>query len=524
MSEKKNIDHLFQNKFEHFEVAPPEMVWENIEAKLLEKKEKRRVVPFWWKFAGVAATLLIGFGLYTAYFTDNKPTNNPVVNQDKTTNQNANGLVKEDATTILKDIVQGEEKSNDSTIYYDKTINQSAEKNNVTTVTEKNKDINKTVVSNSKDNKKTPNSYKKKSSAKVKNTNSNISLVSNANSVEPNKKQSNLAIDKLNSKEKKDNYTSTTANVSESKTTEQKIILEGMTPTNDKNTITDINRKTEFSITENPEKKLDEIKKIDSTKLAVVEPNALEELLNEKEKKITKEQKLNRWQVTPNIAPIYFSSLSSGSPLDEKLTANKKVYGTNYSYGLAVNYSLNKKYSIRTGVHAYAVDYDTKDIVFYQDTNASKMQNLSPNPQGSLIQIDPLNNVNTSFGRILGEKFEGILNQKTGYIEVPFEVTYKVLSKKFGVDVIGGISTLFLNQNDVYLKASGFNMKIGEASNLNTVHFSTNIGLGLKYAFLKRFDLRVEPLFKYQINTYSSGAGNFKPYIFGIYSGISYHF
>ena len=107
---------------------------------------------------------------------------------------------------------------------------------------------------------------------------------------------------------------------------------------------------------------------------------------------------------------------------------------------------------------------------------------------------------------------------------MPFEVTYKVLSKKFGVDVIGGISTLFLNQNDVYLKASGFNMKIGEASNLNTVHFSTNIGLGLKYAFLKRFDLRVEPLFKYQINTYSSGAGNFKPYIFGIYSGISYHF
>ena len=84
--------------------------------------------------------------------------------------------------------------------------------------------------------------------------------------------------------------------------------------------------------------------------------------------------------------------------------------------------------------------------------------------------------------------------------------------------------TLFLNQNDVFLKSSGFNMKIGEASNLNMVHFSTNIGLGLKYSFLKKFDARIEPLFKYQLNTFSSGSGNFKPYIFGVYSGISYHF
>jgi hypothetical protein len=162
--------------------------------------------------------------------------------------------------------------------------------------------------------------------------------------------------------------------------------------------------------------------------------------------------------------------------------------------------------------------------VFYQNTNASKMQNLNPNLQGSLIQIDPLNNVNTSFNRIIEDRFEGTLNQKMGYLEVPLEVSYKLLSKRFGVDIIGGLSTLFLNQNEVYIKSTGFTMKIGEASNLNFVHFSTNIGLGLKYSFFKRFDARVEPLFKYQLSTYSSGAGNFKPYVFGIYSGISYHF
>jgi hypothetical protein len=531
MSEKKNIDQLFQNKFEHFEVPPPEMAWGNIQAKLEEKEKKKRIIPFWWELAGVAAILLLGIGLYSVYFSDTSPTKNPIVNQDKTTpHQKENGVSPPAVNTTIPNetVVQGQEKEKEINTGTN-TINPSIDKNNTLN---KNQNNNKAVVSVSNEKNKTANLNQNKFSTNV---NSNNALASTANQTEPNKKkQSNTAVGKLDSKEDNNINTSITTNVSERKTTKQKNPLEVITPSNDRNNITNQDRKTDLSISENPQKtqseaelsgaKLEEIKKIDSTKLAVVEPNALEELLNEKEKKITKEQKINRWQVTPNVAPIYFRSLSNGSPLDEKLAANEKVYGTNYSYGLAVNYTLNKKYSIRTGVQSYSVDYDTKDIVFYQDTNASKMQNLSPNTQGAYIQIDPLHNVNTSFGRILGEKFEGSLNQKTSYIEVPLEVTYKVLSRKFGIDVIGGISTLFLNQNDVYLKSTSFNMKIGEASNLNPVHFSTNIGLGLKYAFWKRFDARIEPLFKYQINTYSSGAGNFKPYVFGIYSGISYHF
>ena len=63
MSERKNINKLFQENFENFEVIPDEIVWKNIEMKLNEKK-KRRVVPFWWKLSGIAATLLIGFFVF----------------------------------------------------------------------------------------------------------------------------------------------------------------------------------------------------------------------------------------------------------------------------------------------------------------------------------------------------------------------------------------------------------------------------------------------------------------------------
>jgi long-subunit fatty acid transport protein len=125
---------------------------------------------------------------------------------------------------------------------------------------------------------------------------------------------------------------------------------------------------------------------------------------------------------------------------------------------------------------------------------------------------------------VQSEQSLGVLNQRMGYIEMPFEVSYKLLDNKFGVEVIGGMSTLFLNKNEVFLEADGMNMKIGEATNLNPFHLSTNFGVGFNYGFLKNFQARIEPTFKYQLNTFTRDSQNFKPYIFGIYTGVSYRF
>lgn len=527
MSKKKNIDHFFQEHLEHLEVTPPKMAWENIEAKLNEKEKKRRVIPFWWKLSGIAAVLFIGFGLITPFIDNNPNPQKTIVNQQngasKDTNTNKSNQLNT-APTQEGVVSEGDikKKGNTSEVKSSEAI---IEKNTLApSLTDKNQQQKTSIVSVSKNKNKESNSNKKRQSANQVLPKTNGSIAANSANSTLNKKGT------TSTKVKKSNSTIVSssndaiANPSSVKTNKVDTPLEIPNPNSDKNANQTLERKSELVLLENTDEKIDEIKKIDSTKLANVEPNALEELLNEKEKKIAKEPKLNRWQVTPNIAPIYFSSMSNGSPLDEKLVSNEKVYGTNYSYGLGVNYAVNKKLQIRSGVHTFSADYDTKGIVFYQNTNASRMQNVTPNLQGSLIQIDPLSNVTTSFGRIIEDKFEGTLNQRMSYIEVPFEASYKILSKKFGIDLIGGMSTLFLNENDVYLKTPGFTMKIGEANNLNKVHFSTNIGLGLKYSFLKRFDARIEPLFKYQINTYSSGAGDFKPYVFGVYSGISYQF
>ena len=88
MRERKNIERLFQEKFKDFEATPNPLVWENIASKLETKQHKKRgVLPFWYKTAGVAAILLIGFfsvDNFTSVFGSSAkaPTETVVVKQD----------------------------------------------------------------------------------------------------------------------------------------------------------------------------------------------------------------------------------------------------------------------------------------------------------------------------------------------------------------------------------------------------------------------------------------------------------
>ena len=520
MSERKNINKIFQENFENFEMHPDEMVWENIKTKLEEKKEKRRILPFWWRLSGVAAALIIGFLVYHKE-SETLPNNGTTVAHQE--NEFPNNSIAPASTNSLekKERVadSNDEKFSINTAVSNDVTNEKSHLKNTSKITKSNLktvpiEVSKTAIAISE----------KINSTTKTNRNSILSA---------SKKETTVVA-----------YTATKLKKSGKKT-------RFITPKNAIASAVNENIKTENSIlnsdsvTKNtvsntvfPEKnKLEEVSniksdlvlfpKIDSVKVAAIVPNALEELLKEKDSKTIVEAKLKRWQLSSSLAPVYFSSITNGSPLDVKLESNNKVYAANNtSYGLGLNYAINKKLKVRTGVNVLNVEYTTKGIVYFQNNSASaagKLNNLNPNVSGASITIESLSNVTSAFNKITS-KSEGNLNQKFGYLEMPLEITYKILDKKFDIDVVGGMSTLVLNRNEIYLQSQDLNLKIGEANNLNQVHFSGNLGLGIKYGLFKNLDARIEPIIKYQLKTFSNDSGNFKPYIFGVYSGILYSF
>jgi hypothetical protein len=258
------------------------------------------------------------------------------------------------------------------------------------------------------------------------------------------------------------------------------------------------------------------------------------EVLESREDPVAEGPKGPRWSVGPSLAPVYFSSFGDGSPISSSFVANDKSGSFNMSYGLQVAYGVSKKLSLRTGIHRVDYGYNTEQIGFTASPVGSgssliRTINYSENSRDLVVK----SMVNGS--RQPGNKEaidvtapspvrEGRMVQEFGYLEIPLEMQYTLIDKTWGVNLIGGMSSLFLVNNSVSLESAGAVTEVGEATNMNSLNFSTNFGVGVYYRLSQNMELNVLPMFKYQLNTFNATSGNFRPYSVGVYSGLNFRF
>ena len=115
MKENKNIERIFQEKFKDFEALPPEDSWDFI-ADRLHKKKKKRIIPIWFQFSGVAATLLLVGALVWNFLGNNETKElpnfeNTIVNGKETNNNEINSKTKFSTDESL--VYDSKEKNNE---------------------------------------------------------------------------------------------------------------------------------------------------------------------------------------------------------------------------------------------------------------------------------------------------------------------------------------------------------------------------------------------------------------------------
>jgi len=488
MKERKNIDRLFQEKLKDFEAVPPENLWKNIAEKLKEKKKKRRVIPIWWKLSGVAAIFILGWSELNYY--NNTLKTNPIIEQNVVDGNNTESSIQSNENNEIE---------NDS----QNALVNNPEENSVSP------EDNSIVLSN-----ESSSTVKKKSSTDLVDAALANEKKSDANQPNDLISKPKLFKEKKSEKELNKLYLAQQNKPLELENNESKKITESSK--NEKHLLEDKNIKIVTQIS-------------DSISLTVIaetekEPNALEELLKEKEEKPIVELKANKWKITSTVAPVYLGSTSNGSPIDEEFANNSKDYQNSLSYGLGINYALSKKVNLRTGINRLNMSYNTNDIMFYPELSGRAMRNIASNVNASTVIVVRDNLIDPKASSAIQGKEEGHIQQRMGYIEVPLEVSYKIINKKISLNIIGGMSSLFLNDNSLMVVSDNISADLGRATNLSNFHFSTNIGFGVNYDFWKSFQIQVEPILKYQFNTFTNDVGGFRPYVFGIYSGLSYKF
>lgn len=443
MKNSKKIELLFQQKLRNLEKKPDEKVWNNISSKLIKKK--KRVLPFWWFYGGVAALFILGFYLFKN--TNNIETPLKIDGIENITNTNKSKKNNSiDAT-----------KSTDS--IYKKTL-----ENNLILITQQNNSVSRKDV------------IKKNS---------------------PQRSLNKLKKHQLDSDEK---IAIENESITKSKNdTEKKLI--------DKKEIINKQISTDLSST---------VTKIEASKK--------NDFLKDQENTNLKKQKksLKRWTIAPAFAILNSNSFSDSSPLSSNL--NNSTQGENsYSYGIKVSYRLNSKWSIQSGIHVQDINYVNKNVIIVASQETNSNINFNSGANFALVTT-VVNDVNSNIFSLSSPGLSGDLSQQFGYIEIPLEIKYHFLNRKsFNAQLVAGFSSLFLNKNEITLSTLN-NIENGEANNLNRNNFSGNFGVDFTYEFTKSWSFNLNPMIKAQLNTFQNNSNGFKPYLLGVYSGISFKF
>jgi hypothetical protein len=204
------------------------------------------------------------------------------------------------------------------------------------------------------------------------------------------------------------------------------------------------------------------------------------------------------------------------------MDANEKQGKISTAYGVQVAYQFNKRFSIQSGVHIVDFAYSTNDIYLTSNSPLSRFSNINYDDNSSLTRTISTNS--STFSKSNGLTDKGNLTQVYGYIEIPLEAKYRLnADDDLGINIIGGFSTLLLNKNEIYVETSNFTNKVGEATNLNSLNFSGNLGVELEYKVYKNVNFNLVPMFKIQTHTLNN-TNAFKPYSVGLYSGLNLRF
>lgn len=498
MENKKDIGKAISDKLNSLDKTPREQVWSGINYEL-QKKKKRRIgfFFFWGKIIGL---VLIGAiaGLYIYHQNGGFNWGSTDNSKDTITINNVNGetITVSPNTKNLKNN-STETKTNSSIAFGNKNTTESN-----TSINNKNNSHNKsgnslenTAYSKSKNASATATRKGKINTIYSKSAKNKSALFSKAGI----KKSKNNSTKKSRKKFKKGK---TVSNSSETKTTKSDAALIDLNGLQNKDTG---DLRSEVKV-----KKTDSIAKKDKEKTITIKMYPKDSLKKDSTiiyKKIA---------VDAFVSPTLYGYFAKGSSLDRRLDSLSKKSEIRFSYGFGLTYDLTEKISIRIGYSKIGISYVTKNAPI--DTDNYRGIAYNPNISNETILI-----ASQATDIAIGTNNRMDITQKISYTEIPLEVKYQFLDKKFRLKSSFGFSYLLLDENKVSVKTdTGFSQDIGKTKDLSGTSVSVNLGLEMDYPLFKDTKLFVEPMFNYQIKAFSNN--DFKPYVFGIHTGIRYTF
>lgn len=246
---------------------------------------------------------------------------------------------------------------------------------------------------------------------------------------------------------------------------------------------------------------------------------------NEEDKSSVKDEiktRKSHLEFTPYAGVAYLGSFNEASLISPGFNAFDVENKLASAYGAKAAYKLNDRLKVRAGLGVIDMQQDVHNVPLKVNARDGMVDNnlRSYNNIGVDLSNYSQFSANESQNEMADNKgMNSNLSHSIRYIEVPVEMEYKLTeNEKLNVAATGGMSTLFLDKNDVYLKDE--DVIFAEPTNMKSVSFSANAGVKLDYALSDKVSVNVEPQLKYMINTVTAN-DEVQPYLLAVNAGVS---
>jgi hypothetical protein len=260
----------------------------------------------------------------------------------------------------------------------------------------------------------------------------------------------------------------------------------------------------------------------------------------------------DRLLLTAQVSPTYsyrdIGNIGAGGSEQFNEYESGKV---GYSGGLQFGYKTSKRLSIHVGMMYAQLGYNIENVERYSTNAIATGSEILSAPESDASVYAVRNSIGTinpksSGGYFIGENnavssekdgldyvFNGVnperesgetpatIEQNFQYLEVPFLLRYKIIDRKFGFNLLGGVSSNILVDNDVYLTIGDEVSDIGGSRDIKNFNYMGNVGLGFDYELGRNILFTFEPQFKYFLNSINqSNLITNRPYMIGLYTGV----
>lgn len=214
---------------------------------------------------------------------------------------------------------------------------------------------------------------------------------------------------------------------------------------------------------------------------------------------------------------------------------------TTYAGGFQIEVEPARRFSIQSGVY-YSKIGQIKRSLQVAGIDQPWITGINQFSGRSRDEEDPPNDLVNSTGNITFDKSLPLPTEISGrdspwvpsyytveqyfeFIEVPIIFRYRLIDRKFNMNISSGIWANFLIGNKATVTDNKTFNTSGTTDDINTFNYCGSLSMGFGYPISSKLALSLEPFFKYYLKPINSNPQtDVYPYSMGIMSGVKYLF